>query len=125
MAQAKEAFAGKSVMILQSGGGAHYIQTAGATLGSMAEMIGLENVYENETSSMVQLDYEQALDYDPDLVLCVGATGAEEHKEMMEADFAANEAVLVQHSGYCHREMSSIFRQAMSRQPHQYCRYDQ
>ncbi len=92
VAQAKEAFAGKSVMILQSGGGAHYIQTAGATLGSMAEMIGLENVYENETSSMVQLDYEQALDYDPDLVLCVGATGAEEHKEMMEADFAANEA---------------------------------
>ena len=89
---AKEAFAGKSVMILQSGGGAHYIQTAEATLGSMADMIGLENVYENESSSMVQLDYEQALDYDPDLVLCVGATGAQEHKEMMEADFAENEA---------------------------------
>ena len=40
---------------------------------------------------MVQLDYEQALDYDPDLVLCVGATSAEEHQKLMETAFAENE----------------------------------
>lgn len=90
LANAREAFAGITIMALQSGGGAHYIQTNEATLGSMADMIGLENVYENEESSMVQLDYEQALDYDPDLVLCVGGTDATSHKEMMEADFAEN-----------------------------------
>lgn len=87
---AKEAFAGTSVMVIQSGGDSHYIQTAGGTLGTMADMIGLENVYENETSSMVMLDFEQALDYNPDLVLCVGATTAEVHQQTMEAAFAQN-----------------------------------
>ena len=66
---AKEAFEGKSVMVLQSSGDAHYIQTENGTLGSMAKMIGFENVYTNDQSSMVQLDYEQALDYDPDIVI--------------------------------------------------------
>ena len=37
-------------------------------------MLGLTNVYENDASSMAQLDYETALSYDPDLVLCVGMT---------------------------------------------------
>ena len=64
MEAAKEAFAGKSVMVLQSSGDAH--------------------------SSMVQLDYEQALDYDPDIVMCVGAEDAEGHKELMEKAFAEN-----------------------------------
>lgn len=89
---AKEAFEGKSVMVLQSSADAHYIQTSGGTLGSMAEMIGFTNVYENETSSMTQLDFEQALDYNPDLVLCVGAGTAESQQELMEAAFAENEA---------------------------------
>lgn len=82
---------GKTVMVLQSAPPTHYIQTSDGTLGSMAEMIGLTNVYENDASSMVQLDYETALSYDPDLVLCVGmsATG-EGHQELMEADFANN-----------------------------------
>ena len=53
-------------------------------------MIGLENVYTNDQSSMVQLDYEQALDYDPDIVMCVGAEDAEGHKELMEKAFAEN-----------------------------------
>ena len=87
---AKEAFEGKSVMVLQSSGDAHYIQTENGTLGSMAQMIGLENVYTNDQSSMVQLDYEQALDYDPDIVMCVGAEDAEGHKELMETAFAQN-----------------------------------
>lgn len=88
---ARSAFAGKTVMVLQSGGDSHYIQTNGGTLGSMADMIGLENVYTNETSAMVQLDFEQALDYNPDVVMCVGAVSAEEHQQAMEAAFAKNE----------------------------------
>lgn len=57
----------------------------------MAEMIGLTNVYENDASSMVQLDYETALSYNPDLVLCVGMSETGEgHRELMEADFANN-----------------------------------
>lgn len=88
---AKTAFAGKSVMVLQSGSAeVHYVQTANGTLGSMLQMIGFENVYENETSSMVQLDYEQALDYNPDYVVCVGATDAATHKTLMEEAFAMN-----------------------------------
>ena len=87
---AKEAFDGKTVMVLQSSGDAHYIQTENGTLGSMAAMIGFENVYTNDQSSMVQLDYEQALDYDPDIVMCVGAEDAEGHKELMEKAFAEN-----------------------------------
>ena len=77
-------------MVLQSSGDAHYIQTENGTLGSMAAMIGFENVYTNDQSSMVQLDYEQALDYDPDIVMCVGAEDAEGHKELMEKAFAEN-----------------------------------
>lgn len=92
MERAKETFAGKTVMVLQSGGDAHYIQTAGGTLGSMAAMIGLENVFVNEGSSMVQLDFEQALEYDPDVLMCVGAVSAEEHKVAMEGAYAKNEA---------------------------------
>ena len=82
---------GKTVMVLQSSPPSHYIQTSAGTLGSMAEMIGLTNVYENDASSMVQLDYETALSYDPDLVLCVGMSETGEgHRELMEADFANN-----------------------------------
>ena len=82
---------GKTVMVLQSAPPTHYIQTSDGTLGSMAEMIGLTNVYENDASSMVQLDYETALSYDSDLVLCVGMSETGEgHQELMEADFANN-----------------------------------
>ena len=82
---------GKTVMVLQSSPPSHYIQTSDGTLGSMAEMIGLTNVYENDASSMVQLDYETALSYNPDLVLCVGMSETGEgHRELMETDFANN-----------------------------------
>jgi iron complex transport system substrate-binding protein len=87
----RDAFAGKSVMVLQSGSAEiHYIQTKDGTLGSMLDMIGFENVYVNESSSMVQLDYEQALDYDPDYVVCVGATDAATHQAVMEEAFSMN-----------------------------------
>lgn len=89
--KARAAFAGKSVMVLQSADAdTHYIQTKGGTLGSMLDMIGFENVYINETSSMVQLDYEQALDYAPDYVVCVGGTDAETHRAVMEQAFQNN-----------------------------------
>ena len=82
---------GKTVMVLQSSPPTHYIQTSAGTLGSMAEMIGLTNVYENDASSMAQIDYETALSYNPDLVLCVGMSETGEgHRELMEADFANN-----------------------------------
>lgn len=85
------AFEGKRVMVLQSGSAeVHYIQTEHGTLGSMLEMIGFENVYVNESSSMVQLDYEQALDYDPDYLVCVGATDAATHQAVMEEAFQSN-----------------------------------
>lgn len=87
---ARKAFAGKKVMVLQSGGESHYIQTNKGTLGSMMDMIGFSNVFENPGSPMVQLDYEQALSYEPDVVVCVGSTDAETHKATMEAAFAGN-----------------------------------
>ena len=93
LAAVQPVYAGKKVMVLQSGDSSnHYIQTARGTLASMAAMMGFENVYENEASSMTKLDFEQALDYNPDLVLCVGGGTAEEHKALMEQAFSENEA---------------------------------
>ncbi|HML47322.1 MAG TPA: ABC transporter substrate-binding protein [Clostridia bacterium] len=90
---AKATFAGKTVMVLQSSPPSHYIQTKAGTLGSMADMLGLTNVYENDQASMVLIDYETALEYDPDIVLAVGGSKtAEEHRALMEDDFAKNEA---------------------------------
>lgn len=81
--------AGKKVMVLQSAPPRHFIQTDGGTLGSMAALLGYENVYKNTDSRLVLLDREQALSYDPDVILCVGASPtAEGHQQLMEADFA-------------------------------------
>jgi len=82
---------GKTVMVLQSAPPSHYIQTKGGTLGSMADMIGLTNVYVNDKTFMAPVDYETAIDLDPDLVLCVGMSPTGEgHKALMEEDFANN-----------------------------------
>lgn len=93
LASVQPTYADKKAMVLQSSDTAnHYIQTERGTLASMAAMMGFDNVYENETSSMAKLDMEQALDYNPDLVLCVGGGTAEEHKALMEQAFSENEA---------------------------------
>lgn len=93
LAAVQPVYAGKKVMVLQSGDTSnHYIQTARGTLASMAAMMGFENVYENEASSMTKLDFEQALDYNPDLVLCVGGGTAQEHQALMEQAYSENEA---------------------------------
>ena len=91
LAVTREKLAGKTCMVLQSAPPTHYIQTADGTLGSMARMIGLTNVYENGISAMVEIDYEMALGYDPDIVLAVGASAtAEEHEAMLLEDFENN-----------------------------------
>ena len=93
LAAVQPVYAGKKVMVLQSGDTSnHYIQTARGTLASMAAMMGFENVYENEASSMTKLDFEQALDYNPELVLCVGSGTAQEHQALMEQAYSENEA---------------------------------
>lgn len=93
LASVQPTYADKKAMVLQSSDTTnHYIQTERGTLASMAAMMGFGNVYENETSSMAKLDMEQALDYNPDLVLCVGGGTAEEHKALMEQAFSENEA---------------------------------
>lgn len=87
----KDKYADKKVMVLQSAPPAHYIQTEAGTLASMAKMMGFQNVYHNDAAPMAQLDLETAIDYDPDLVLCVGGTSKpEEHQKAMEEDFAKN-----------------------------------
>lgn len=93
LASVQPTYADKKVMVLQSGDASnHYIQTARGTLASMAAMMGFENVYENEASSMTKLDFEQALDYNPELVLCVGSGTAQEHQALMEQAYSENEA---------------------------------
>lgn len=93
LAAVQPVYAGKKVMVLQSGDTSnHYVQTARGTLASMAAMMGFKNVYENEASSMTKLDFEQALDYNPDLVLCVGGGTAQEHQALMEQAYSENEA---------------------------------
>ncbi|MBQ9535997.1 MAG: ABC transporter substrate-binding protein [Clostridia bacterium] len=91
LAESKKQLEGKTVMVLQSSPPSHYIQTSGGTLGSMAEMIGLTNVYKNDQTFMAPVDYETALELDPDVVLCVGMSPTGEgHKTLMEEDFANN-----------------------------------
>lgn len=93
LASVQPTYADKKAMVLQSGDASnHYIQTARGTLASMAAMMGFENVYENEASSMAKLDFEQALDYNPELVLCVGSGTAQEHQALMEQAYSENEA---------------------------------
>lgn len=89
--ETKAALEGKTCMVLQSSPPNHYIQTADGTLGTMCRMIGLTNLYENDASSMVLVDYELMLGYDPDVVLAVGMSpSGEEHKALMLEDFENN-----------------------------------
>lgn len=90
IAKVRDSFKGVKVMVLASSGEKHYIQPKGGTLGSMLDMIGFDNVFQNEKNSMVQLDMEQALSYEPDYVVCAGGGTPEQHKEFMEKVFAEN-----------------------------------
>lgn len=91
LAETKKKLEGKTVMILQSSPPSHYIQTEGGTLGTMAKMLGMTNVYTNDATSLAEVDFEQALTYNPDVVLTCGMMpSAEAHKKVMEEDFAKN-----------------------------------
>ena len=92
MEENKKLLEGKTTMVLQSAPPTHYIQSNKGSLGSMAEMIGLTNVYENQESGMVPMDLETSLGYTPDLILTVGGSPlAEDHQKLMEEDFKGNE----------------------------------
>ena len=71
MEESKKALEGKTVMILAT---TQYIQSKSGTAGSMADMIGLTNVYENEQAGMVPLDQETTLGYNPDVILAIGSS---------------------------------------------------
>lgn len=84
--------AGKTAMVLQSAPPAHYIQGATGTLGSMATMLGFENVYQDAKAPLVPLDLEAAFGYNPDYIFSVGALASgEEQQKSMEDDFKNNE----------------------------------
>ena len=88
MEESKKALEGKTVMIIAT---TEYIQSKSGTAGSMADMIGLTNVYENEQAGMVPLDQETTLGYNPDVILAIGSSMSEEdNKAVFEAAFAKN-----------------------------------
>lgn len=88
MEESKKALEGKTVMILAT---TQYIQSKSGTAGSMADMIGLTNVYENEQAGMVPLDQETTLGYNPDVILAIGSSMSEEdNKAVFEAAFDEN-----------------------------------
>lgn len=91
MAEEKQANNGKKVMILQSFPQQNFIQTKNASVGTMFDMLGYENVYHNETNNMVMLDKEQALSYEPDILICVSTMeDSDEYKKAMKNEFEKN-----------------------------------
>lgn len=91
LSETQQLYAGNSVLVLQSNSyQSHYAQTKEGTLGSLLDMIGFTNVYENETSSLAQIDLEQALSYDPDYIVSVGSGSAEYQQELMDKAFESN-----------------------------------
>ena len=88
MEESKKALEGKTVMILAT---TEYIQSKLGTAGSMADMIGLTNVYENEQAGMVPIDQETTLGYNPDIILAIGNSMVEEdNKATFKATFDEN-----------------------------------
>ncbi|MBC3517094.1 ABC transporter substrate-binding protein [Neobittarella massiliensis] len=84
--------AGKSVLMLLAGGPTSmYLQTEKGTLGCMAAMCGLESVYQNDqAASMIPLDMEKALEYDPDVVLITGMGTSEDVETLMKGVYELN-----------------------------------
>ena len=91
MEAARADYEGKSVMVLiSSTTTSHYIQGAQGTLGSMLDMLGFTNVFDS-VGTMVPLDMETALDYQPDLVVFTGSMPtAEEMAALVQETIAAN-----------------------------------
>lgn len=86
--KSKKDLEGKSVMILAT---TEYIQSKSGTAGSMADMIGLKNVFENSQAGMVPLDQETMLAYNPDVILAIGGSMLEEdNKSVFNSEFKEN-----------------------------------
>ncbi len=84
---------GKTVFAMTVSGNSVYICSTGGTLGSMLEMCGLTNVYEEDTVAghgMIELDMETAIDYTPDVVVLTGSSTAEDNQAMFEAIVESN-----------------------------------
>lgn len=89
--QTRAKYGDTTVLVLQSGSASsHYAQTEKGTLGSMVDMIGMTNVYENSAASLAQVDLEQMLSYDPDYIICVGSGSAEYQRQLMQQAFDSN-----------------------------------
>ena len=83
---------GKTVLMLLAGGPTNmYLQTEKATLGCMAAMCGLKSVYENDqAASMIPLDMEAAVEYNPDVVLITGSGTAQDVETLMQDVYELN-----------------------------------
>lgn len=79
---------GKKVMVLQSAPPQFYIQNKNGTVGSMLDLLGYTNVAPSAGGTMVPMNQEAALSYDPDLIVCVSAmNGESEQRALIEGEF--------------------------------------
>lgn len=79
---------GKKVMVLQAAPPQFYLQNQNGTVGSMFQLMGYTNVAPAAGGTMVIMDREKALSYDPDLIVCVSAmAGEQEQQAAMEKEF--------------------------------------
>lgn len=87
--QQKQQNQGKKVMVLQAAPPQFYLQNQNGTTGSMFRLMGFTNVAPAAGGTMVTMDREKALSYDPDLIVCVSAmAGEQEQQAAMEKEFA-------------------------------------
>ena len=90
MKEARSRYDGKKVLILQGAPPRFYVQNEAGTVGSMFSLLGFKNVVGKGAGPMVPLKEEEALSYDPDLIVFVSAMGGgDETKVLMEKEFAA------------------------------------
>lgn len=83
----------RSVMVFQSAPPRHYIQSPNGTLASMLHMMGFTNVYEKSEATLVPLDFEQVILYEPDLFFAVGMPdNSAGLQKIMEEDYKNNQA---------------------------------
>ena len=79
MAEKRQENKGQKVMVLQSAPPRHYIQGKDGTLGSMLDMLGYENVYQN--NKMVLIDLEQALKKNRERDIRMKSTSVGPHRD--------------------------------------------
>ena len=90
MKEARSRYDGKKVLILQGAPPRFYVQNEAGTVGSMFSLLGFKNVVGKGAGPMVPLKEEEALSYEPDLIVFVsGMGGGDETKVLMEKEFAA------------------------------------